>query len=304
MDRFRTKQTGEAYYIEFDFSKLCGTATISSAVVSAKIVSTGVDATATITTVGSQSVSGTSCFVWVKAGTDGVDYQITCKATASDGSVYEDEGLMLVADVPLTAVTGTGPGLVVAPIIEPVSLAEAKMHLRVDGSDEDTLLTAIIQAAHEHVENITRRHLLTQTHDYCLPGWPCGTAIKLPGGKLQSVTSVKWKDDAGTETTLTSGTDYLVETNGEGIGRIVLPYGESWPSGSLYPSNPITIRYVSGWTKAAAIPYTIKAAVLLTVADLYSNREGQVAANVTNTFQDNPNVQRLLASMRLWDEFD
>jgi hypothetical protein len=81
----------------------------------------------------------------VKAGTDGTDYLITCKATASDGSVYELEGLMLVADVPLTAETATtGPGCVVRPILEPVSLAELKLHLRIDHSDEDELLKAFI----------------------------------------------------------------------------------------------------------------------------------------------------------------
>ena len=87
MDRFRTKQTGETYQIEFDFSTIASTLTISSAVTTAKIVSTGVDVTSTITAPASQSIVGQSVFVWVKAGTDGTDYLITCKATASDGSI-------------------------------------------------------------------------------------------------------------------------------------------------------------------------------------------------------------------------
>jgi len=168
---------------------------------------------------------------------------------------------------------------------------------------EDTLLTAIITASREYVEDITRRYMLTQTWDYSVDGWPESNYIKLPGGNLQSVTSVKWKDTDGTETTLTAGTDYLVETNGEGIGRIVLPYGVSWPSGTLYPSNPITIRYISGWTTAALIPAKIRAALLLICSDLYVNREGQLFGISGSAYQENRAVQYLLASSRLWDEF-
>jgi uncharacterized phiE125 gp8 family phage protein len=186
-------------------------------------------------------------------------------------------------------------------LIEPISLSELKSHLRVDCSDEDELLTALITAGREHIEDITHRTLLTQTWDYSLSAWPSVDYIKLPGGNLQSVTSVKWKDDDGTETTLTLTTDYLVETNGEGIGRIVLPYGESWPSGTLYPSNPITIRYVAGWTTAALVPYKIKAALLMICGDLYENREAQ--SQTTLIYKENPTAQRLLASSRLWDEF-
>ena len=63
MDRFRTKQTGEAYFIEFDFSTIASTLTISSAVTTAKVVATGVDVTDTITTAASQSIVGQSVFV-------------------------------------------------------------------------------------------------------------------------------------------------------------------------------------------------------------------------------------------------
>lgn len=166
---------------------------------------------------------------------------------------------------------------------------------------EDDLLTAIIQAAREHVEDITRRALLTQTWDYYLDAWPDGDVIKLPFGNLASVTSVSWKDTDGTETTLTVTTDYLVETNGEGIGRIVLPYGESWPSGTLYPSNPIKIRFACGWTTAASIPSKIRTAIKLICSDLYENREGQ--SQTVYLYKENPAVQQLLASARLWDEF-
>lgn len=193
--------------------------------------------------------------------------------------------------------------LITAPTIEPISLLETKLHLRIgnDVSNEDSLVEAIIKASREHVEDITRRCLLTQTWDFSIQSWPEENYIKLPCGNLQSITFVKWKDTDGTETTLTVTTDYLVEANGEQCGRIVLPYGESWPSGSLYPSNPITIRFVAGWTTAALVPYKIKNAIKLICADLYSNRESQIVSG--QGYQDNKTVDALLASAKLWDEF-
>ncbi|OPY74918.1 MAG: Phage gp6-like head-tail connector protein [Syntrophorhabdus sp. PtaU1.Bin153] len=168
---------------------------------------------------------------------------------------------------------------------------------------EDDLLNGIIYAAREHVENVTRRALLTQTWDYYLDEWPDEDYIRIPFGNLQSVTSVSYKDEDGTETTLTATTDYLVETNGDQCGRIVLPYGVSWPSGTLYPSNPIKIRFIAGWTTAALVPYPIKAATKMICADLYENRERQIVNLSTQTYQENKTVSALLANYRLWEEF-
>lgn len=163
---------------------------------------------------------------------------------------------------------------------------------------EDDLLNAIIMAAREHVEDITGRALMTQTWDYYLDAFPCGNSIELPFGNLQSVASVKYKDTDGTETTLTEGTDYLVEGNGEGKGRLVLPYGCTWPSVTPYPSNPITIRFVCGYVSAVAVPFRVKAALLMICSDLYENRESQTVS--TAGYQQNKTVDALLASTRLW----
>ncbi len=167
---------------------------------------------------------------------------------------------------------------------------------------EDTWLTDAIGAAREHVEDITRRALLTQTWYYYLDSFPDKDFIRLPFGNLASVASVKYKDTDGTETTLVENTDYLVETNGDGCGRLVLPYGISWPSVTLYPSNPITIEFVCGWTAAASIPKKIRHALLMICADLYENREAQSSSQFT--YQENKTVKALLASSILWEEFE
>jgi len=166
---------------------------------------------------------------------------------------------------------------------------------------EDNWLNDAIGAAREDVEHTTRRGLLTQTWYYYLDSFPDKNYITIPYGNLQSVSSVKYKDTDGTETTLVENTDYIVETNGEGCGRLVLPYGISWPSVSLYPSNPITIEFVCGWTAAASIPKKIKQAILMICSDLYADRGEKV---IGQTVVESKTADRLLASSRLWEEFE
>lgn len=197
---------------------------------------------------------------------------------------------------------------VTPPVDEPIDLASAKVQLRVDETADDDLIESLITAAREHVEDITRRAILTQTWDYSIPAWPRCDYIKLPLGNLQAtvvpaIHSVKWKDTDGVETTLTLDTDYLWETNGEGCGRVVLPYGMTWPSGTLYPSNPITVRFVCGWESPDLIPQKIKAALLLILTDLYENRSSKELTQTAQAFVENKTVDALLASARLWDEF-
>lgn len=196
--------------------------------------------------------------------------------------------------------------LVTAPTIEPISMDSLSIHLRLDAEDmsENELLESIVKAAREQVEAITRRALFTQTWDYWLDGWPPGDRIKLPFGNLQTAgLSVKYTNSAGTQTTMTLTTDYLIETNGEGCGYIVLPYNDTWPSFTPYPTHPIVIRFTCGWTTRALVPYKIKAACLLIAADLYTNREAQVLTDFASTYQENKTVINLLFSYRLWDEF-
>jgi uncharacterized phiE125 gp8 family phage protein len=161
---------------------------------------------------------------------------------------------------------------------------------------EDDRLNRIIKSARREAETITRRQLLTATWYYYLDAFPDADFIKLPFGNLQSAGLViTYKDSDGTETTLTLTTDYLIETNGEGIGRIVLPYGESWPSDTLYPSNPITIEFACGWTAAASIPEDIIDAILFIAERNYYHGDRDAALNRA--------INSLLMTHRLWDEF-
>jgi len=99
-------------------------------------------------------------------------------------------------------------------------------------------------------------------------------------------------------------TYYIVETGGEQCGRIVLPYGASWPSFTAYPSNPIVIRFVCGWTTRALVPSKVKTGIKMICDDLYHNREAQSYSPQTrSSYSINTTVKRLLLNATLWDEF-
>lgn len=259
-------------------------------------------------------VLGKTAVVNLNAGTVGTSGTVDAKIQESDdGTTWTDVTSGAFTQVTSSndnaiqekAYTGTKRYIrVVAKVLVAACEFGADVVVNAATLAEDDLLTALITASREYVEDYTRRALLTQTWDYYLDAWPGDDYIKLPFGNLQSVTSVSWKDTDGTETTLTVNTDYLVETNGEACGRLVLPYGESWPSETLYPSNPVKVRFVCGWTAAASIPRKILAAIKLILADLWENREAQIVGNtIIQQFIKNVTVDRLLASCRLYDEF-
>lgn len=168
--------------------------------------------------------------------------------------------------------------LVTGPAAEPVTLAEAKAHLRVDIADDDALISSLITAARGQLEGDTRRAFVTQTWDYTLGSFPPARKLDLPLPPLASVTSITYKDAEGNVSTFPSA-NYVVDTS-EVFGRIVLKDGYTWPSTILWPAAAVTVRFVAGYGTAAAVPQTAKQALLLLVGHWYENRETVIAAGV------------------------
>ncbi len=167
--------------------------------------------------------------------------------------------------------------VVVEPIEEPVSLAEAKKHLRVDHDDDDTLIMGLIATARRSCEIRARRSFVTQTLEMSLEAWP-DSEIVLPMPPLQSVTSITYIDAAGATQTVPS-TDYLVYPNVE-PGLVLLKSTAAWPSAELQAGPGIKLRYVAGYGLAIAVPALYKAAMLLMIGHLYENREAVVVGTI------------------------
>lgn len=161
--------------------------------------------------------------------------------------------------------------LVTAPAVEPVSVAEAKAHLRVDISEDDTLIGTYITAAREYAEAYAVARFVTQTWEVALDTWP-GRRLELPWSTpLQSVTSITYTDRDGNTGTVSSS-DYIVDTRSE-PGAVMLKGTASWPAVDLREVNGVVVRFVTGYGLEAAVPERFKAAIKLIVGTLYENRE-------------------------------
>lgn len=158
--------------------------------------------------------------------------------------------------------------IVTAPSEEPLTQADAIAQLRLDTSQLDGLLDARIVAAREYAERYTGRALTTRTYDWTLDAF--ADILYVPMPPLQSVTSITYVDTAGTTQTLATS-EYTVDKASQ-PGRILPAHNKSWPSTRGHV-NDVTIRFVAGYGAAAAVPYAIKAAMLLIVGEFDKRRE-------------------------------
>lgn len=163
--------------------------------------------------------------------------------------------------------------VITPPTSEPVSVETAKAHIKVDIADDDVLITSYIATAREKGESLARRAFMTQTLELVIDAWPSNGVLKLPRPPLQSVSWVRYLDDAGDEHTYT---DYQVDVRSE-PGRIVF---KSFPSRALFPSGAIAVRFVAGYGAATSVPNVFIQGILMLVGHWYENREAVTVNNL------------------------
>lgn len=249
------------------------------------------------------AVSGKTALVNLNAGTCGAGGSVAAKIQESDDNVtYTDWSTAFTTvteandnAVQEKAYTGTKAYIrVVATVAVATCDFSADIICKTGNTDEDSLLAILITAARQWVENFTGLGLAPQTLELMLDEFT--ETIDLPFSPVSSVTSVTYKDYAGTETTI-ANTNYIVDTDSM-VGSIVEAYGYEWPSFTPYPLNPIRIRYVTGYTTC---PSSIKLAMLLMIAYWYANREA--VGSIDNGTKEGRAVTSLLMpyKVRWWD---
>lgn len=180
--------------------------------------------------------------------------------------------------------------LTTEPTTEPLTLSEVKSFLRLDTSDDDPVVTAILTSARKTAELYTARSFITQTYDYWMDRWPMGRSnvfwdgvkeasasilsseqrfVVLPMPPLLTVVHVKTYDDSDAATTFAS-TNYIVDTD-QIPGRIILKNSSTWPM-DLRAAKAINIQYTAGFGSASSVPAAIKQAILMICAKLYETR--------------------------------
>lgn len=163
------------------------------------------------------------------------------------------------------------------PPVEPVTLAEAKAHLRLDTTSEDALVSSLIITSRLHIEAALGLALITQAWSCFIDAWPPAGpgevpgAVPLPLRPVQSIAAVRLYGADESVETLPADSYFL-----DGAGsppRLVRQAATSWPV-PRRPANGIEIALVAGCGDAAAdVPAPIRQAILLLVAHWYEHRE-------------------------------
>jgi uncharacterized phiE125 gp8 family phage protein len=188
-----------------------------------------------------------------------------------------------------------GIRIITPPEVEPVTLADLRAHLGIEPYEldssgngthpHDAMIMAMLGAAREHAEQFTGRSVALKTYELALDAFPADGDIELPHPPVVSVESVVYvtTDSAGdyVEETIDSA-DYSLDRHQADAGAAWLSpaAGASWPAASEL-INAVKIRYRAGYQvpepdssaeDAEALPFALRAAMLVVVGYLYEHR--------------------------------
>jgi Phage gp6-like head-tail connector protein len=199
------------------------------------------------------------------------------------------------------------------PTVEPLSLTEAKQHLRVDFTEDDAYITALITAARQYVEKFTNRALLNRkmlltldyfpwpgwgsttgstAHDYFMHWYYRGLTIRLPKPATVSVESLTYLANDGITIVTIDPANYTVDLISE-PARISPTPGFTWPYQQNYIPGQVRVTFTAGtyelpvtesFTVPSAAPYTY---ALQQAAKLVTFNGVTNAADESVTFTNN-----------------
>ncbi|APW60478.1 head-tail connector protein [Paludisphaera borealis] len=191
--------------------------------------------------------------------------------------------------------------IVTPPAIEPVTLAEAKLHARIYGdlTDDDALVTSLIVAAREKLEAMTSRSFISRTLTATFDGFPsCASGVlRLPYPPLQSVASITYADESGAAQTL----DPSVYTVSDGTpGLVMLANGKSWPAAAKQIAS-VKVQFVAGYGATADdVPEVAKLIIRILVASWFDRREATISGTI---IADVPWTVAALADALRWGAY-
>ena len=195
--------------------------------------------------------------------------------------------------------------LITPPAGEPISLAEAKLHLRVDFDDDDSLIQVLISAARQAAETLTNRQLVTARWRMVLDSFPGPSLMGVPAGQtftipghavllskspVISVVEIRYLDMAGVWQVMPAA-NYTVDCACE-PARITPVFGQIWPI-ALPQIGAVSVIFDAGYGDALAVPEGIKTWIKLRLGSLYVHRE-EVASMTRGRIDPLPFIDGLL----------
>lgn len=160
------------------------------------------------------------------------------------------------------------------PASEPFDLDFVKNYLKVDGSEDDALITRLIKGARSAAEVFLNMALLEQTIQEQIGGFPGYwrrnplRAITLKRGPAISVDSISYYDTDGNQQSFNG---YSLRQSQASLPVIAPLPDADWPE-TPQRIDAVTIEYRAGFADADSIHPDILDAILMMVADSYDNR--------------------------------
>jgi uncharacterized phiE125 gp8 family phage protein len=163
----------------------------------------------------------------------------------------------------------------------PISLAEAKLHLRVDGTAEDALIEALLAAAIEHAERFTGLTISPRQREVAFDAFPESAADGLELGTWPVHDAQIAYTSGGAEEVVSSSSEAALEIELDTYVRPAVITATAWPAADARASA-VRVSFTAGFQSATdstdepdllPLPPGIRAAVLLMLGHLYANRE-------------------------------
>lgn len=158
------------------------------------------------------------------------------------------------------------------PAVEPVSLAEAKEHCRVDIDDDDAYIASLITVAREVVEDRLDQTLMQTVWEARYDSFPIWELV-LPRPPMAAANvTIVYRDEGGADRTITSDAGQFRIDDRTVPGRVFPNYAAVWPA-VRGDENSVTVRWTAGHATASACPAVARHAMLLLVGHWYATRE-------------------------------
>lgn len=196
---------------------------------------------------------------------------------------------------------------ITGPLAEPIDITEVMNHANITIStpaQKHAITHIFIPAVRQYLEHRTGRTFHQKTLEWLLSGFPhFGAPITLfQATPLLSITSVKYKDSSGNESTW-APSNYIADTDSN-VGRLVPAYNVPYPYPILYPSWPIRIRGTAGIATTSPIteaPANVKYPLLMLTAAMWENREAEHIPDrgVMDTLSFKYGVEAYIANLKL-----
>lgn len=164
------------------------------------------------------------------------------------------------------------------PSLEPVTLEETKKLLRIDDSNDDSLISSMITAIRRQAEEWTRRSFVAQAWTLWLDEINIGNkaldgkerVIEIPRPPLRSVVFVKTYN-AENAPSVFDASRYFVDASSS-PARIALNEKNFWPR-PLRKINSVEIEFISGYGPGARdVPEGIRQGMLQWIKLLFANK--------------------------------